>query len=459
MFIQDLYRLSDNCQYGTLRDELIRDRIVVAVLDEALSDRMQTQATLTLDQAVQLSRQSEARKQQRDVIRGDTASKANIDFVKKAKPRVQSRPLADAKCKWRGRQPHSRQQCPAKEAKCNNCIGHFRLVCRSVKPNEKSVHKVDAQNIEDVFLGEVRNNSDNSWSVDLTVDSYKVNFKLDTGAAVSVLSDTEPLLHRYTLCDTSQRLRGASGMLLPVLGTVRAKLGYNGKTCTETLYVTLNQQHSLLGRDACHKLDLITVNVNEVQDEFPKLFHGLGKLQTKHHITLTNNAQPVCLFAPRKVQHPLLQKVNDQLARIETQGVIPKITEPTEWCSGMVVVPKSDGRVRICVDLTGLNKAVKREIHQMHSVDETLAKLGDVRVFSKLDANSGFWQLPLDDESKRLTTFITTVGNASSIVYRSASRRPQKYSNAQCRKSSRSRQELCVICWFSHQMQNSMMSD
>ena len=301
VFIQDLYRLSDNCQYGTLRDELIRDRIVVAVLDEALSDRMQTQATLTLDQAVQLSRQSEARKQQRDVIRGDTASKANIDFVRKAKPRVQSRPLADARCKWCGRQPHSRQQCPAKEAKCNNCnrIGHFRLVCRSVKPNEKSdakhVHKVDAQNIEDVFLGEVRNNSDNSWSVNLTVDSYKVNFKLDTGAAVSVLSDTEPLLHRYTLCDTSQRLRGAGGTLLPVLGTVRANLGYNGKTCTETLYVITNQQHSLLGRDACHKLDLIIVNVNEVQNEFPKLFHGLGKLQTKHHITLTNNAQPVCV--------------------------------------------------------------------------------------------------------------------------------------------------------------------
>ena len=46
----------------------------------------------------------------------------------------------------------------------------------------------------------------------------------------------------------------------------------------------------------------------------------------------------------------------------------------------------------------------------MHSVDETLAKLGDARVFSKLDANSGFWQLPLDDESKRLTTFITNSG-------------------------------------------------
>ena len=92
---------------------------------------------------------------------------------------------------------------------------------------------------------------------------------------------------------------------------------------------------------------------------------------------------------------------------MEHQGVISKVTQPTNWCPELVVVPKSNGRVRICVDLTHLNKAVKREIHPMSSVDESLAKLGQASMFSKLDANSGFWQLPLDDESKLLTTFIT----------------------------------------------------
>ena len=58
------------------------------------------------------------------------------------------------------------------------------------------------------------------------------------------------------------------------------------------------------------------------------------------------------------------------------QGVISPVTVPTEWCSGMVPVLKPDGRVRICVDLTKLNQAVRREIHPMMSVDESLAKLG-----------------------------------------------------------------------------------
>ena len=99
-----------------------------------------------------------------------------------------------------------------------------------------------------------------------------------------------------------------------------------------------------------------------------------------------------------------------ELERMERLGVIKKIEEPTEWCAGMVVVPKSDRRVRICVDLTKLNESVRRERHQLPAVDQTLAQLAGARVFTKLDANSGFWQIPLAKESSRLTTFITPFG-------------------------------------------------
>ena len=70
-FIQDLYRLADNCDYGVLKDSLIRDRIVVGVLDDSLSDRLQSKASLTLAQAVQMSRQAESRAQNRDFVRGE----------------------------------------------------------------------------------------------------------------------------------------------------------------------------------------------------------------------------------------------------------------------------------------------------------------------------------------------------------------------------------------------------
>ena len=60
--------------------------------------------------------------------------------------------------------------------------------------------------------------------------------------------------------------------------------------------------------------------------------------------------------------------------------------------------------------LTELNKAIQREVHPMPSVNESLAKLGNSKIFSKLDANSGYWQIPLDEESQPLTTFATPFG-------------------------------------------------
>ena len=79
---------------------------------------------------------------------------------------------------------------------------------------------------------------------------------------------------------------------------------------------------------------------------------------------------------------------------MEKAGVISKVSEPTPWCAGMVVVPKKTGKVRICVDLKPLNKRVLREVHPLPKVDETLAQLSGAKIFSKLDANSGFWQIP-----------------------------------------------------------------
>ena len=95
---------------------------------------------------------------------------------------------------------------------------------------------------------------------------------------------------------------------------------------------------------------------------------------------------------------------------MESLGVISKIDEPTEWCSPMVVVPKPNGTVRICVDLTKLNESVQRERLLLPSVEQTLAQISGAKYFSKLDANSGFWQIQLAPESSKLTTFITPFG-------------------------------------------------
>ena len=91
-------------------------------------------------------------------------------------------------------------------------------------------------------------------------------------------------------------------------------------------------------------------------------------------------------------------------------GIIEEVKEATDWSAPMVPVMKKNKKPRICVDLTKLNKAVKRERFMMPTLEDVTPNLSGATVFSTIDASSGFWQIPLDASSRRLTTFITPVG-------------------------------------------------
>jgi len=85
--------------------------------------------------------------------------------------------------------------------------------------------------------------------------------------------------------------------------------------------------------------------------------------------------------------------VKDELAHIESLRVISKVDTLTLWCADMVVVPKKNQAVRVYVNLNPLNAIVLQETHPFIKVDDTLAQLAGVKIFSKLDANGGFWHI------------------------------------------------------------------
>ena len=78
-FITSLHSLSEYCNYGQLRDEMIQDRIVVGLRDSALSEKLQLESELTLEKAITLARNRESIRKQQPVVRADTSS--NIDAV------------------------------------------------------------------------------------------------------------------------------------------------------------------------------------------------------------------------------------------------------------------------------------------------------------------------------------------------------------------------------------------
>ena len=132
--------------------------------------------------------------------------------------------------------------------------------------------------------------------------------------------------------------------------------------------------------------------------EYANLFSGLGTMPGIFSIKLKRETEPLRLYAPRSIAAGLREKAKVELDRMLTMGVIEPVEEPTQWCSGLTIVPKTNGGIRMCVDLTALNRGVKREVYPFPMVGEMLSKLAEEKVFSKLDANSGFWEVRLDPE-------------------------------------------------------------
>ena len=131
--------------------------------------------------------------------------------------------------------------------------------------------------------------------------------------------------------------------------------------------------------------DAVIAEAKEVESKFPDLLMGLGTFEGDFEIRLSPNAQPFALHTPRNVPLPLHKKVNDHLAQMESQGIISKVEVPTPWCAGMVVVPKQNQTVCICVDLKPLHTDVLCETHPLPKVDDVLGQLAGAKIFGKLD--------------------------------------------------------------------------
>ena len=427
-FITDLYALAEHCQYGGLRDEMIRDRIVVGIRNSQLSEKLQLDSKLTLESAITEVRLTETVKSQQTLLRR-SSSETRVSSIHSGSTGRQNGASAKQKkhavnkpeqntCSRCGKSPaHDRSHCPAKDATCCKCKkkGHYQIVCKSSK-----ISGVQSSTQAEAFLGAVQEKSHghNPWKVTLRLNDMPLEFQIDTGAEVTVISEHNwKDIGRPTLSPPNRILRCPDRRILPTQGQLRGILASARKQAKQTIYVVKGLEKPLLGQPAINELELLTAQVAAIDhqkkslaEQFPTLFHGLGKMDGEYTIQLQEGARPYALSTPRRVAVPLLNAVRLELERMEKMGVIVKMKEPSEWCSGMVVVPKPNGCVRICVDLTRLNQSVQRELHPLPAVDQILAQLAGAKIFTKLDANSGFWQIPLSPSSSRLTTFITPFG-------------------------------------------------
>ena len=182
-YISDLYSLAENCEYGAMKDEMIRDRLVVGLLDCALSERLQLDPELTLEKAKRAARQKEAVQEQQQSLRSDlkVPGTTDVDVVGQQRREQVRGPnthstvnlpnIGRTRCGNCGRGPHTRENCPARRVACHSCgkQGHFSAHCRSKEVLALSVpgFEEDVQPAGPVFLGTLDNEGTSTWTVDV----------------------------------------------------------------------------------------------------------------------------------------------------------------------------------------------------------------------------------------------------------------------------------------------------
>ncbi len=82
----------------------------------------------------------------------------------------------------------------------------------------------------------------------------------------------------------------------------------------------------------------------------------------------------------------------------------------SEWSSPVVIVPKKDGTLRVCIDFRKLNAQSRFDAYPMPRIDDLLERIGQARYITTLDLCKGYWQVPLDNDSKQYTAFRTPSG-------------------------------------------------
>ena len=138
------------------------------------------------------------------------------------------------------------------------------------------------------------------------------------------------------------------------------------------------------------------------RDEF-----DLGNFTEITHPIDTGDAQPI-KQKMRRTPMNFVQEERAHLNKMLSAGVIQP--SMSEWASAPVLVRKRDGGVRWCIDYRRLNKVTKKDVYPLPCIEECLDTLAENTWFSKLDANSAYWQIKIRKEDREKTAFISKHG-------------------------------------------------
>ena len=130
--------------------------------------------------------------------------------------------------------------------------------------------------------------------------------------------------------------------------------------------------------------------------------NDVGKTNVvKHTIPLETN-KPI-KQKPYRIPYALREECERQIKSMMENEIIRPSSSP--WMSPVVLVKKKDSTIRFCVDFRKLNDVTHKDTYPLPRIDDMLDKLHRATLFTTLDLQSGYWQIPIDEKDKEKTAF------------------------------------------------------
>ncbi|XP_030578703.1 uncharacterized protein K02A2.6-like [Archocentrus centrarchus] len=465
-YVTELRLLAKTCNFGTLRDSLIRDRIVCGGNNTSMRERLLREKNLTLDTCLQLCRAAELSKENVKAITSAIAEE--VHAVQGAQ--YQSTDSNTVQCKFCGKTHEKRKEkCPAFGKKCAKCgtKNHFAAKCKakmdrtrhkhvsnikteSVSDEYEDIASVTSTEMEKVDTEETRCGEDKGIKERKETGTVKkdsqllyagmllgkntVQFQIDCGASCNIIP-INLLNPDVELEHTKSVLVMYNKSKLRPIGKCKVKIRNprNNKLYRlEFQVVDTDGVMPLIGRKASEAMKLIKVHyenimaidsivttakkpaiepwtVEQIKVRYADVFTGDGCLEGKYKMEIDSTVKPVQL-PKRRVPVALMKPLKEELQNLQQRGIITPVECSTEWISAMVVVQKQNGKPRVCIDPKPLNKALRRSHFPLPTIEDILPDLSKAKVFTVCDVKSGFWHVQLEEESSYVTTFATPFG-------------------------------------------------
>ncbi|XP_017891009.1 uncharacterized protein K02A2.6-like [Ceratina calcarata] len=465
-FVNDLHKLSAKCNFGTYLKTALRTQLIAGLRNPNIQARLLETQNLTFDTAVTTAITMEIAESSTRQLRNTNTNAESIQYInsdenrhkigthrknyqkrnpdsakllpKNSKTNAKSsnsyvhgqnsRKIAKSRninCYRCGKEHYASECTINKNVECNFCKkkGHLSRVCFAKK-------KESANTVEEICTIDSAAARE-KFVLQVLVERYPVDFEVDTGAAVSLMSaeQAKSLFPKHKVYNSNIKLQSFNKDPIDTVGYIKVQVEFKTRKISLNLYIVRIQCKPLLGREWFREL-IHTDNLFKTKEVRINSVHTVNDEQIIQNLlrnydicnervepikfytakfTLKDNAKPI-FIKHRSVPFKLQDKIKRELDSLVAKQIFIPV-KSSEWATPIVPVLKKDGTVRICGDYSvTLNKKLVIDEYPLPRLEELFSCMAGMTVFSKIDLKHAYLQLQVSEEQQNLLTLSTHCG-------------------------------------------------